>query len=74
MSIAMNSAHFVDSVLLMNSFAVSIDAISVEVSPICYKMFPPDVNYARFGSAFSGQISVTDLLYVAVFLLVLHSF
>ena len=67
MSIAMDFSPFVDSALLMNSFAISIDAVSVKVSPVYYKMFPPDVNYARFGSAFSGQISVTDLLYVVVF-------
>ena len=62
MSIAMHFSPFVDSVLLMSSFAVSIDAVSVEVSPVYCKIFPLAVNGTWFGSTFSGRISATDLL------------
>ena len=62
----MNFAPLVDSVLLMISFALSINAVSVEVSPVYFKMFPPVVNCTCFGSAFSGLISAIDLLYVAI--------
>ena len=60
-------APFVDSVLLIISFAVSIDAVSVDVSPSYGDLSPPATNRTRFGSAFSGRTDATALLYVAVF-------
>ena len=63
MFIAINFAAFVDNVLLISSFVVSIDAVSVEVSPLYFKLFPPTVNQTRYRSAFSGLISATTPLY-----------
>ena len=63
----MNFASFVDSVLLMISFAVSIDAVSVEVSPSYGDLSPPATNLTLSGSAFSGRTDATAWLYVAVF-------
>ena len=67
MSIAANRAPFVDSVLFMSSFAVSIDDVSVDVGPAQSRIFPPIVNRTRFGSSFSGQISATSRLYDTLF-------
>ena len=60
MSIVANRAPFVDSVLFMSSFAVSIDDVSVDVGPLYSKIFPPIVNQTRLGSSFSGRISATS--------------
>ena len=63
----MNLAPFVDSVLLIISFAVSIDAASVDVFPVYGNLSPPATNLTLFGSAFSGRTDATAWLYVAVF-------
>ena len=55
----MNFPPLLDSVRLMISFAVSIDAVSLEISPVYFKMFPPAVNCTHLGSTFSGLISAT---------------
>ena len=68
MLIAINFPPFVNSVLLMSSFAVFINAVSVEDSPVYFKMFSPAVNKTRLGSAFSGlilQLIYCMLLYLS---------
>ena len=67
MSIAANCAPFVDSVLLMSIFAVSINDVSVDVGPVQSRIFPPIVNQTQFGSSFSGCISATSRLYDTLF-------
>ena len=59
MSMAMNFAFLVDNTLLMRIFAVSDDAVSVDVSPQQSDRSPPAAILARFGSSFSGRTSAT---------------
>ena len=72
---ATNFAFFVDNTLLMGSFAVSIDDISIDVCPSYGSIFPPGVNCTQLGlSFFLGLTSATDLLYVAILPLGIWSF
>ena len=54
MSIAAKRAPFVDSVLLISSFAVSMDDVTVDVGPSHSNISPPIVYRTRFGSDFTG--------------------
>ena len=63
---AMNCPFFGNNILLLNSYTVSIDAVYVNVSQSYSNISPPIVNYTQYKSSFSGLISRTDLLYIAV--------